>query len=55
MLNLKSIDINDNEIGIYYFNKSLLKIGIIAQELKLNNIKFDTIFKINNEQIIIDR
>ena len=48
-VNLKSIDINDNEIGIYYFNESLSKTGIITQELKLNDIKFDTIFKINNE------
>ena len=54
-INLKSLDINDNEIGIYYFNESLLKTGIITQELKLNDIKFDTIFKINNGQIIIDR
>lgn len=54
-VNLKSIDINDNEISIYYFNESLSKTGIITQELKLNDIKFDTIFKINNEQIVIDK
>ena len=28
--NLKNIDIDDNKIGIYYFNESLLKTGIIA-------------------------
>ena len=36
--NLKSINIDDNEIGIYYFNESLLKTDIIAQELKLNDL-----------------
>lgn len=51
--NLKGTYIYDDETGTYYANGDLLKAGIIAQGLKLNDIEPGTIFKINNEQIVI--
>ena len=51
--NLKGTYIYDNETGTYYANGDLLKAGIIAQGLKLNDIEPGTIFKINNEQVVI--
>lgn len=51
--NLKGTYIYDNETGTYYANGDLLKAGVIAQGLKLNDIEPGTIFKINNEQVII--
>lgn len=51
--NLKGNYIYDDETGTYYANGDLLKAGIIAQGLKLNDIEPGTIFKINNEQIVI--
>lgn len=51
--NLKGIYIYDNETGTYYANGNLLKAGIIAQGLKLNDIEPGTVFKINNEQVVI--
>ena len=51
--NLKGNYIYDDETGTYYANGNLLKAGIIAKGLKLNDIEPGTIFKINNEQIVI--
>lgn len=51
--NLKGNYIYDDETGTYYANGNLLKAGIIAKGLKLNDIEPGTIFKINNEWIVI--
>lgn len=50
---LKGTYAYDNETGTYYAKGDLLKVGIIAKGLKLNDIEPGTIFKINNEQVII--
>ena len=51
--NLKGNYIYDNETGTYYATGDLLKAGIIARGLKLNDIEPGIIFKINNEQVVI--
>ena len=51
--NLKGNYIYDNETGTYYATGDLLKTGVIAQGLKLNDIEPGTIFKINNEYVVI--
>lgn len=51
--NLKGTYTYDDETGTYYANGNLLKTGIIAKGLKLNDIEPGTIFKINNEQVVI--
>lgn len=51
--NLKGTYTYDDETGTYYAHGDLLKAGIIAQGLKLNDIEPGTIFKINNEQVVI--
>ena len=51
--NLKGTYIYDNETGTYYASGDLLKAGVIAQGLKLNDVEPGTIFKINNEQVVI--
>lgn len=51
--NLRGNYIYDNETGTYYATGDLLKTGVIAQELKLNDIEPGTIFKINNEYVVI--
>ena len=51
--NLKGNYIYDNETGTYYAAGDLLKTGVIAKGLKLNDIEPGTIFKINNEYVVI--
>ena len=45
----KSCYTYDDKTGTYYANGNLLKTGIIAKGLKLNDVEPGTIFKINNE------
>ena len=46
---LKGTYAYDDKTGTYYAKGDLLKVGIIAKGLKLNDIEPGTIFKINNE------